>query len=205
MVGLNVEWTASLVALTTVHALGVHLKRDNDLAAIITGSARGLPPPHHDGEVVVYEILWVASICIIVLGAQFETTRVVFLGSVNSHKGRCAGQIVQNPFSHIAIVDQVSGPLDILSADHTIAEVMTLVVLSHIDLEIRVLDPITTQDFSQVLCHRMAAGIFGAGVLLACRWANERQVKVRILKLTIIGVDLVDKQRYVFVVLVALN
>ena len=189
--------------MTSVDALGVDFESHNDLGAIAAISPWSRPPPDNNRIMVVEVISFFPCDHVEVLIAQLKTCCVIFATAIDRDEGGGSGEVVEDPFGDIAAFDQLLRPLHLFPPDDSIAQVLTLNILAHVDFQVGSFNSVASENFSKVERHAVTTCDGGTMMLVSRRRTHKRQVEVSVLKLAVVGIDLVHEQGDVLIGLIA--
>ena len=150
---------------------------------------------YNERDMVVDEVPGLAGTRMKGLVSHLEAGCVVLPALVDRHEAGGSRQVIHYPLGHVALLDNLDGPLHASTVDLVAAEVVCLIVPAHLQLVVRDHDPVTSQHLSQVESDVRAGNEAGAMSSAAAGWADEGQLRVGVLDLGVVAVDLVHKER----------
>lgn len=188
----NVKRTAGCITAICIDALCIHFKARHHFSATFPCCSGSQSPADQQSEVIVDVVSRRPCNDIVVLVTYLEAGGVVPPLSIDRGEQSCSWEIVQNPFSKIAMLDQVLRPLYGPAADRAVTQMSTLYILTHVDLDVRVALPIASEDLTKILGQILPAGPVRPISTVARGRTDEGEVEVGELRSRVIRVYLVD-------------
>lgn len=136
---------------------------------------------------------------------HLEARGVVLPRLVHRDEARGTRKIIDDPFGDVTFLDQLLGPLDVLAGRVPVAEKGARLVLAHLEVDVGRLDSVAAEHLAEVEGDALAAEQAAADVVVVRGGADEGEVVVCVLQLSVVGVDLVYQERNRFAVFVALD
>ena len=146
----DISGTAGLLPVSCPNAFGVDFEADNHFFTPDAGFAGCLSPSEDEREVVVDEVSRFTRAWREILVAHFETCGVVLLRSVHGHEAGGSGEIVDDPFGHVAVLDELLGAFDTGTTCLVATEVTAFLILAHHKVVVGGHDAIAPEDLAEV-------------------------------------------------------
>ena len=191
---LDIQRNSSVIPVSSLNALGVDLETNNDLLAAVAGLARSAMVTDDKCNVVIDEVACYVGLRVHIFIAKLESSCVVLARFVGLDKCGGAWEIVHDPLCHVAISDDLPGPLNASLVDFDAAKVVCLIIRAHYQLIVGQCDSIAPKDFAKTQGHRGAAMEKGARVAASAGRTYERQLRVGKGQLGVVRVDFVCVQ-----------